>query len=147
LRRQHSHDLGVALVAFREQLRRIPSIGRGYALLERFGGDLVRELPKVVYDFDIRFDLVFNYLGQIDQLDTEQTLFRPARESVKAGQSPQDLFWCLVECKAVVVGGRLVVRWDYSSNVYRRITIEQVAASFLELLEDLVHLKSSGPNM
>jgi len=44
----------------------------GYALPNRLVEIFGTRSAKVVYDFKIRFDLVFNYLGQMDQINTEE---------------------------------------------------------------------------
>jgi amino acid adenylation domain-containing protein/non-ribosomal peptide synthase protein (TIGR01720 family) len=120
---------GAALVAIKEQLRRLPRRGLGFGLLRYVNRRLAEEpLP----------DLSFNYLGQFDQLLGAASAFRPAAEDVGPSRSPRAQRQHMVDVTGSIVGGRLHLAWTYSRNRHQRATIEQLAESFALSLRDLI---------
>jgi len=120
---------GAALVAVKEQLRRLPRRGLGFGLL-RYVSQRLADGPLPA--------LSFNYLGQFDQLFGATGTFRPAAESVGPSRSPRGLRQYVVDVTGSIVGGRLHVAWTYSRNLHRRATIERLAGSFAQFLHDLI---------
>jgi non-ribosomal peptide synthase protein (TIGR01720 family) len=124
-----------ALKAIKEQLRGVPNRGIGYGMLRYLEADdgtreRLRALPQS--------DVLFNYLGQFDQmLDGSQLLAR-----VKGIQGPtHSRTWVrrhLLEINSVVNDGRLQMQWTYSENLHGRETIERVARSVLDALRNLI---------
>ncbi|HSF42989.1 MAG TPA: amino acid adenylation domain-containing protein, partial [Thermoanaerobaculia bacterium] len=73
-----------ALLAVKEQLRRVPGHGIGHALLVHEGGPdaaPLRAAPPA--------QVSFNYLGQFDQMVAVETLFRLTREPAGATRNPR----------------------------------------------------------
>jgi non-ribosomal peptide synthase protein (TIGR01720 family) len=131
---------GGALKAVKEQLRSIPKGGIGYGLL-RYGHPdtgvraALQALPQA--------EIIFNYLGQLDQTLSESSLFRPARESSGPPHNPLGSRSHLLEVNGFVVAGRLQLQWSYSQRVHQRATLERLAQGFLEALGDLIaHCRS-----
>ncbi|HEY0602462.1 MAG TPA: amino acid adenylation domain-containing protein [Herpetosiphonaceae bacterium] len=122
-----------ALVAVKEQLRRIPNHGIGYGVLRYLGDDnpsvqRLRELPRP--------EISFNDLGQFDQVLPEQ-VFGLAAEMV----DPSSGLWSpgyLLEIQGGVVGGQLRLAWKYNPSQHRRATIERLAQDFRAALRDLI---------
>ncbi|HEY0738442.1 MAG TPA: amino acid adenylation domain-containing protein [Herpetosiphonaceae bacterium] len=121
-----------ALVAVKEQLRRIPNHGIGYGVLRYLSHDPIarrlRELPRP--------EISFNYLGQFDQVLPEQT-FGLAAEMV----DPSSGLWSpgyLLEIQGGVVGGQLRLAWKYDPSQHQRATIERLAQDFRAALRDLI---------
>ncbi|MGH8773264.1 MAG: condensation domain-containing protein, partial [Burkholderiales bacterium] len=131
---------GEALKAVKEQLRRIPNKGIGYGVLRYLHTEAkvcaaLQALPPP--------EISFNYLGQLDQVLSESSLFRPARESSGPAHSPLGRRPHLLEVNGWVTEGRLHLQWSYSERVHRRATVERLAQGFLEALEALiVHCQS-----
>jgi non-ribosomal peptide synthase protein (TIGR01720 family) len=130
-----------ALRRVRDQLRAVPTRGIGYGLLRYLGPDAARQrltaagLPEVV----------FNYLGQYDQLIAGGGPFRPARENSGTLRAPSGSRAHLLEVNASAAGGRLHVEWAYGSRVHRAETIERLADRFLAHLRELVeHCRRVG---
>jgi non-ribosomal peptide synthase protein (TIGR01720 family) len=127
---------GETLLSVKEQVRRIPNHGIGYGLLRYIHGDIaitekLRALPQA--------EILFNYLGQLDQALPEAAPFEIAAESVSVTrQSPRARRSHLLEVIGSVREGRLRMDWNFSENVHRRCTIELVAQEFIEALRLLI---------
>ncbi|MCP4657599.1 MAG: non-ribosomal peptide synthetase, partial [bacterium] len=126
-------DAGEQIKAVKERLRAVPADGIGYGLLRYLNpetAERLREQPSA--------PLVFNYLGQFDAALSSSSSLRPAAEG--AGPMVGAAGWRrhLLEVNAVVARGCLQLNWTYSENLYRRSTIEALAAGFLEALEGLI---------
>jgi amino acid adenylation domain-containing protein/non-ribosomal peptide synthase protein (TIGR01720 family) len=125
---------GEVVKQVKEQVRGIPGQGLGYGVLRYLGSDEVakrlRELPHA--------EVSFNYLGQIDRVLNEETLFGAASESSGNYRSENGNRRYLVEINAMIAGGRLQVSWSYSSQVHERETIAAVAAAYVQSLRSII---------
>jgi amino acid adenylation domain-containing protein/non-ribosomal peptide synthase protein (TIGR01720 family) len=132
---------GEALKAAKEQLRAVPGRGIGWGLLRYLrGGDLGEALAQLP-----RPEVVFNYLGQLDQSVAEGRLFRAARESAGAEWHWSHQRPGLLVISGAVGGDRLYVRWIYSENRHLRATVERLAHDFVAELRALIaHCLSPG---
>jgi len=125
---------GGALKAVKEQLRAIPGRGLGFGLLRYLGEpELARRLDAMT-----PAEILFNYLGQLDQGSATAAALRPARESAGPGQSPRRLRRHLLDVDCRVVGGRLVASFRYSDECHRRSTVEELAESFRGALRAII---------
>ena len=125
-------DLGNALKVVKEQLRSIPNRGLGYGVLRYLSdeGEKLQGLPQA--------EVLFNYLGQTDQVMSQSSLFAPAQESTGSARSLQGGRVYLLEVVAIVVGGQLQVNWTYSEATHQRATVEKLANSFIKALRSLI---------
>jgi amino acid adenylation domain-containing protein/non-ribosomal peptide synthase protein (TIGR01720 family) len=126
---------GTALKTIKEQLRQVPNHGLGYGVLRYLAADpaitaQMRRLPQA--------EVLFNYLGQVDQAGPGAGLFGPARESSGPTQSLHSARSHLLEISGLVVGGRLQLGWSYSEQVHQRATIERLAQAYLAALRALI---------
>jgi amino acid adenylation domain-containing protein/non-ribosomal peptide synthase protein (TIGR01720 family) len=123
-----------ALKRTRENLRGVPNQGIGFGLLRYLGEqkviNMLRGLPRPL--------VCFNYLGQQDQLFSDDALFAVAEEPVGTVIAPATERTYLLIVNAEVSQGRLRVNWSYETSQYRRQTIEDLARSFVETLNSLV---------
>jgi amino acid adenylation domain-containing protein/non-ribosomal peptide synthase protein (TIGR01720 family) len=119
-------DDGAALRSMRDQLRKVPDRGMSYGLLR----EIARAQPLA--------ELIFNYLGQFDQVVAGSTLFNFATESTGAWHSPRARRTHAVEVLVRVVRGRLEIQWIFSPTLHDRQTIERAAASFSRELRGLI---------
>jgi len=124
-----------ALKSIKEQLRQIPNRGIGYGVLRYLSRDAtlvegLRELPQS--------QVSFNYLGQLDRVLTESSLFSLAPETVSETQSLRGNLSHLLRFTASVTGGQLRVLWTYSQDCYRQETIEKLSCGFQEALQALI---------
>ncbi len=121
-----------ALIGVKEQLRCIPENGINYAVLKYLnenGSKTLQNLPKA--------ELIFNYLGQLDQT-LSGTILQPAEESVGPCRSTRELRSYLIEINSSISAGRLQLAWTYSPNCHRSSTIEQFAAQYMQALREII---------
>jgi non-ribosomal peptide synthase protein (TIGR01720 family) len=124
----------------KEQLRAIPQRGIGYGILRYLGvgagaPNRWKSLPEPAVSF--------NYLGQLDQVLPEDSIFR-VLPSVGPLRSARDRRRHLIAVEGKVVGGCLRFAWIYSNNLHRRATVERLAEGFEQALRTLIsHCRSA----
>jgi amino acid adenylation domain-containing protein/non-ribosomal peptide synthase protein (TIGR01720 family) len=120
---------GDALKSVKEQLRQIPQKGIGYGILKYLdqSSSLCSGSEPV---------MVFNYLGQFDQVIAGSKLFRFAAESTGPSHSPKQRRRHALEINCQVIGGRLELYWTYNSGSERSIT--HLSDAFLSALRELI---------
>ncbi|TQV68006.1 amino acid adenylation domain-containing protein [Exilibacterium tricleocarpae] len=130
-----SSHIGSSLKAVKEKLRRIPERGIGYGLLRYCCRD-----PEVARVMELMPEakVVFNYLGQFDQLVSRDELFQWAPESVTGLQSKNHSrrYSLVINCS--VKNGCLHLPIAYSCIEYRTETIAALSSYFLEALRALI---------
>jgi amino acid adenylation domain-containing protein/non-ribosomal peptide synthase protein (TIGR01720 family) len=119
----------------KEQIRESARRGIYFGMLKYLSEDSdlrerLRALPQAV--------ISFNYLGQLDLVLKEESLFRGAIERTGETQSRKEKRRYLIEINGSVIGGRLNLIWTYSENIHRRETIEAVAERTMEVLREVV---------
>jgi amino acid adenylation domain-containing protein/non-ribosomal peptide synthase protein (TIGR01720 family) len=113
---------GEALKAVKEQLREVPRAGAAHGL--------PRSLPRA--------EVVFNYLGQLDQAVAPKSLFRPAAESPGPWRDARQPRAHLLEINGGVSGGQLRMGLRYSEHRHRRESMEELAERFAAALRGLI---------
>ncbi|MGH1392472.1 MAG: amino acid adenylation domain-containing protein [Trichormus sp.] len=129
-----SADLGISLKAVKEQLRQIPDRGISYGLLRYLASPTIRDTIKAIALPQVRF----NYLGQSDQIFSENSLFTPASESIGHSRSPRGKRNTLIEINSIVTGGKLRCDWTYSKQLHHRQTIVTLADNYQQILHSLI---------
>ncbi|MFD3166732.1 condensation domain-containing protein, partial [Herpetosiphon sp. NSE202] len=134
-------DLGTALKSIKEQIRQIPERGIGYGVLRYLHPDQqvrqqLAELPQA--------EIGFNYFGQLDQALEATPWFAPAYESAGALHSPHTKRHLLIDINGLIIDHQLRLNWTYNTQSYHQTTIEQLAASYLQALRDVIaHCQSA----
>ncbi len=121
------------LKSVKEQLRKIPNRGLGYGVLRYLNPATSAKLQAFP-----RPEILFNYMGQFDQMIAESPLFEPAVESSGQNYSPKGRRSHLIEVIGTVIGGELQMNWVYSEHLHTRATIEGLAQDFLANLQNLI---------
>ncbi len=128
---------GTALKSIKEQLRKIPRRGIGFGIsryLSKDSGLSTLAEPQ----------MLFNYLGQFDQVVSDSKLFRFATESTGPWHSPRQRRRYLLETNCLVMDGRLEISWTYCENIHKEAVIRQMADEFLAALKEIiVHCQSA----
>src|SRR6185369_9421063 len=124
-----------ALKLVKEQLRKLPGNGFGYGLLRYMNpnqdvADRFRTLPEP--------EIKFNYLGQFDNTLSSPELFRMAAEPIGPQRDPRSTLTHLLNIDAILLGGRLHLRWTYSANVYTHERVSRLAEAVVDELRALV---------
>jgi amino acid adenylation domain-containing protein/non-ribosomal peptide synthase protein (TIGR01720 family) len=130
-----TQGLGEALKSVKEQLRQTTDRGIQYGVSRYLSteAEWAWELHKLP-----RPEVIFNYLGQMDQILPEASMFRLAQESSGPHQSPMENRHHLIEIDGGVIGKQLQLSWAYSRNLHRRTTVEGLARTFVEALQALI---------
>ncbi|WP_175693243.1 non-ribosomal peptide synthetase [Burkholderia ambifaria] len=122
-----SHDPARLVASIKTQLRAVPSAGITYGLLrDRLDGPVPR--PR----------LLFNYLGQTDQMLNAARDWKQAAEPSGDGRNANQLREHLLDVNAYVTGNRLHVAWEFSRACHDADTIRRVAQAYIAALESLV---------
>jgi non-ribosomal peptide synthase protein (TIGR01720 family) len=130
-----------SLKIIKEQLDVIPAHGIGHGLLryackEKDVAQKLRALPPS--------EILFNYLGQLDQIISEAWMFKPATESAGQSRSPRAMRTHLIEINGGIVERKLQLHWTYSENIHQRATVENLSRWFVEVLRSVINHTRSG---
>jgi non-ribosomal peptide synthase protein (TIGR01720 family) len=126
---------GQALVAVKEQLRRVPNQGINYGALRYSSADSgaaakLQAMPQA--------EMLFRFLGDLDHVLAESPLFGPVLAFGDSGPKPHGGRRYLLEITGSVGDGCLRLTWAYDPNLHRRATIQALARSSLEALRALI---------
>jgi non-ribosomal peptide synthase protein (TIGR01720 family) len=123
----------------KEQLRKIPRRGIGYGILRYLGQ--ARELHGLSEP-----SIVFNYLGQFDQLLGDSRIFRLAPESSGPWHGHKQRRRYALEVNSFVVNGRLQIRWTYCPELNSEESVQSLAGEFARALRELIeHCRTQSP--
>jgi non-ribosomal peptide synthase protein (TIGR01720 family) len=124
-----------ALQQVKEQLRAIPNRGIGYGLLRFASGDgMIAEKLRSLPQAEVRF----NYLGQVDRMLLDPSMFSMASHSSGPAQSRKAERAYLINIIGVVSSGKLRLEWTFSESIHHKESMSQVADRFIEELRDLI---------
>ncbi|MBD2520823.1 amino acid adenylation domain-containing protein, partial [Nostoc sp. FACHB-973] len=128
-------DLGNVLKSVKEQLRAIPNKGIGYGLLRYLNAqpEILAQLQTIPTS-----EISFNYLGQFTQVVNTSSLVQLADESSGESQSLQGQRSSLLDVNAIIANERLQIHWTYSTHIHQQTTIENIAAYFVETLQEII---------
>ncbi|MFH8793724.1 non-ribosomal peptide synthase/polyketide synthase [Streptomyces sp. NPDC017941] len=124
-------DTGSALKSAKESLRAVPGGGLGYGALRHLhatAGDRLPGLPQ----------LGFNYLGQQDGNAPTGGLLHAPHGGLVGGMDLAAERPHLIDVLGRVTDKRLEFTWAYSREVYRRDTVDRLAAELTEELRAIV---------
>jgi len=122
------------LKSVKEQLRNIPDKGMGYGCLRYLHpSDEVRQSLN-----GKSWEVVFNYLGQLDNTTRNSTRFNIASEASGESVSPEFPFDNKFEILGSVIDGQLRLSWNYAEGQYDAATVEMLVKSYKENLLGLI---------
>jgi amino acid adenylation domain-containing protein/non-ribosomal peptide synthase protein (TIGR01720 family) len=126
---------GEALKLVKEQLRGIPHRGIGYGILRYLCEDttISQQLQALPCS-----QISFNYLGQFDQMQSQEMGWKFAQESVGDSHSPKGNRCHLLDINALVVNDQLQINWTYSTNFHQSSTVENLAENYIKALQSLI---------
>ncbi|NEU77732.1 amino acid adenylation domain-containing protein [Nostoc sp. UIC10630] len=137
-------DSATTVKTIKEQLREIPNRGIGYGVLRYLSDDesiaeKLQTLPQA--------EVLFNYLGQSDQVLSESSTFSLADADIGSASSPKGSRRHLLDINAIVVADRLQISWTYSNAIHRQSTVENLAENFIKALLSLIHQVSENNSL
>ncbi len=115
----------------KEQLRQIPDKGLGYGVLKYINEEEVLQKKDP-------WDILFNYLGQVDNVIRESKWFSGTGESAGSGRSEELIVTEKLSINSIIKGGELILNWTYSPKHYEEVTIQKLATAFINNLEWLI---------
>jgi non-ribosomal peptide synthase protein (TIGR01720 family) len=115
----------------KEQLREIPDKGMGYGVLRYLHHD-----PRLTGRDP--WDILFNYLGQLDNVVRESKWLDGAPESPGPAVSPRHVVGYKLSINSLVKEEELGVEWIYSKKHYEAETIRQLAGAYIQNLKELI---------
>ena len=127
--------IGGALKSIKEQLRNVPDRGLSYGLLRYCGANLSH---RAALADGQHAQLLFNYLGQFDQVTRGSELFAFASESTGLWHAPNGRRTHAVEVLVQVRDNKLRIDWNFSEKLIHRASIERLAADFISTLQDII---------
>ncbi len=128
-----------AVATVRQRLQAIPHHGLGYGLLRWMREDEVaRRLAAAP-----RAEVMFTYIGQLDQELGEGMVLRRADESDGPAHCPAATRPYVLEVIAYVRDGRLHVQWLSSRNWRQAATVERLAEGYLQALGEIINAWAS----
>ncbi|MBK8549763.1 MAG: amino acid adenylation domain-containing protein [Ignavibacteria bacterium] len=117
----------------KEQLRRLPDKGLGYGVLKYINKE--ERLTKLRGK---AWEIVFNYLGQLDNVVSSGKWLSGAGESGGTVSSHENTVDHLLSVSGMVTGDELILNWSYSSLHYEKETIEELVKKFQINLESVI---------
>lgn len=136
----HGPEASGHLRVVTENLRQIPNRGIGYGLLRYLQDE---QSVNEQMEMNPRAEVVFNYLGQFDNLFSQNALFETSWESTGPTLNPIERRPYLFEISSHISEGRLQVKWSYSRNLHLPETVERLAKHLLSSIRHFIYLDES----
>ena len=131
---ERNEDWGKTFVAVKERLRAIPNHGIGHGILRYLSDGETRAKLSALPEPE----LVFNYLGRLDEATQARGLFEPFAEAIGEARHSDDARQYVIEINSYIRDGAFHAGWTFSENLHRAETIERLAARFVEALRQLI---------
>ena len=128
-------DLPGLLRSVRDHLRSIPQHGAGYGFLNSIHPPPLPNPP---------IDVVFNYLGRLDQLTAHSDLFELAPESVGPWHSPLALRQHLHEIDCCVLQEQFQFVWKYSTQHHAASDLQPLLDAVAQALREIILRAADG---
>ena len=127
----------------KEQLRRVPQKGLGYGVLKYINKH--QELQG-----NEPWEIMFNYLGQLDNVIAKSKWFGSATEPTGSSRSALQSIQEKLVVNSSIQGGQLIVNWACNGSYFTPENIELLSQQYLQTIEQLVdhclnQFKISGP--
>jgi non-ribosomal peptide synthase protein (TIGR01720 family) len=127
---QSTKEIGQSIKEVKETLRRVPNRGIGYGILHHLKPN---HLP-----ISNQPEILFNYLGQFDEIFTKKSMFSLFNQSTGKWNHPQMKRAYTLEIDAIVLNEMFSLCIRYSNKDYDKETIEEMAANIKAQLEIII---------
>ena len=124
-------EAGSTIKSVKKQLRSIPDKGLGFGVLKYINKENSLS-PKA------QFNIVFNYLGQLDSVVQKGKRLKGARESAGQSISNEHLLSEHLTVTGSVKGGRLTMTFRYNTAKYTKESIAELIKNYQSNLELLI---------
>ncbi|MEO6637804.1 MAG: amino acid adenylation domain-containing protein, partial [Ginsengibacter sp.] len=123
---------GNLIKSVKEQLRSVPDKGVGYGVLKYINKE------DFLQGDTQPWDILFNYLGQADNVVRESKWFTETNESAGAEHNEELEVNEQISINSIIRGGELSLSWTYSGLLYEEATIAQLATNYIANLQLLI---------
>jgi len=127
----HDKGTGAIIKSVKEQLRSVPDKGLGYGVLKYINKE--KKLAGGTC-----WDIVFNYLGQLDNVVSSGKWLSGAGESRGSSSGEDQTVDHKLALNGMVQGGELILNWSYSNIHYEKKTIQDLVQKYQANLELLI---------
>jgi len=126
-----ARNIPATIKGIKEKLRAVPDKGIGYGVLKYID-------PAELSDQPVCWDLLFNYLGQSDNIMGGNQWMSLAGESVGTVKSKTHPVNEKLTVTGWVQAGRLAINWEYSDQHFLKETVIGLAQKYLANLEAMI---------
>ncbi|WP_028592998.1 non-ribosomal peptide synthetase [Paenibacillus assamensis] len=126
-------DMSRSIKTVKDNLRRVPNKGIGYEILRW----LTTHRSDLPLTFNLKPEVIFNYLGQFDQLLPGERL-QISTLSTGSDIGPEMVKRYALEFNAMIVRGELCLDIHYDRNEYQSATIDKLATSYRHYLKEVI---------
>jgi non-ribosomal peptide synthase protein (TIGR01720 family) len=116
----------------KEQLRHIPNRGFSNGLLRYLNDSPLSETTK-----GPKSQILFNYLGQFDQMFSNHARFR-LTSPITVSNAPENQRRYAIELIAYIHSGKLYTDWIYNVKIHDQTTVQKIASEYLEELQKII---------
>ncbi|GAA4316747.1 hypothetical protein GCM10023149_13950 [Mucilaginibacter gynuensis] len=125
------NDTDGLIKGVKEELRRIPEKGLGFGVLKYINKiDALQSRDP--------WDIVFNYLGQLDKAVSAGNWLSRADEEIGQSVSAANYSDAKLSVNCFIVQGELVMNWGYSTKHYRAETIKTLGETYIKNLATII---------
>jgi len=133
-------DAAETLRAVQRNLRSLPRSGIGYGILRYLQEGTVSENLRATPAAAI----LFNYLGEMEQLLPSQSMFRMVRP-LQVSRSERQQRSHLIDISAYLIDGALRIDWDYGGIA--GATVQSIADEMMQQLKLLIGAPTDAPTV
>ena len=127
-------NYGDHIKTVKEQLRRVPNNGLDYGIARYLGDE-----PAIIDHLkNHQPEILFNYLGQFDQMMARNGEFKILPIHPAGMRSGNNARSHLLDINALITQRQLAVTWTYCPHYHDPETISQVAVDFIEALGAMI---------
>ncbi|NQY62234.1 MAG: amino acid adenylation domain-containing protein [Alteromonadaceae bacterium] len=131
-------NLGNTLKNIKEKRKFVPGKGFNYGVLRYLSQSKQAQTLKSAKGAQV----LFNYLGQLDQSFDEGTIYQQMEAVPKGSRSGSDKRTHAFEINTMIRSGQLHVEWGYDTLSYNKETMQGLLLQYLNHLRDLILLCS-----
>ncbi len=137
----NTDDIGETIKLVKESLRQIPNSGIGFGILKYLNTDqTVKEKLNLLPNPEI----IFNYLGQFNESIIPNSDWKLGKKSIILSQNKNGLRNHLIEINSIITDNKLRMEFSFSTNIYKRETIETFSKNYEDALRNIVeHCKDT----
>jgi non-ribosomal peptide synthase protein (TIGR01720 family) len=126
-------DEAQMIMTVKEQLRQIPNRGFSYGLIRYLNDSPLDEVQTM----GPKSQILFNYLGQFDQMLSNQAKFR-LDGSITVSNAPENQRRYAIELIVYIQSGKLYTDWIYNEKIHHHASIQKIASQFLKELQAII---------